>query len=219
MSVVRALAVIIAVAVVAAPAAAAAKKKPPTSGVHHTDAGNAAARRALVRVSDLGSGWSKGATPKKIGKLTCGSAPPTVAGVVEIGSAITPTYRQSSAGPFLSQATYIYGGPAQASLFWQHVAGRSALACLAKGVAGGSTKDVSFRVTHEELLPKPAGTLSAAYRVVGQAKTTLQKVRVYVDVVLIQRGAAISELSWSSFSTPVAASLERRVARAADTRL
>jgi hypothetical protein len=219
MSVVRALAFIAALVLVCAPAAGAAKKKPPTSGVHHTVAGGAAARRALLRASDLGSGWSKGATPKKIGKLTCGTAAPTLAGVLEIGSAITPTYRQSSSGPFLSQATYVYGSPAEAALFWQHISGPAALACLAKGVAGGSTKDVSFRVTHQQALPAPAGKQSAAYRVVGQAKTSLQKVAVYVDVVLVQRGNAISEISWSSFSAPVAARVEQGIARTAATRL
>jgi len=219
MSVVRGLAIVSAVVLVFVPAAVAANKKPPTSGVHHTVAGTAAAQRALLRAADLGAGWSKGATPKKIGKLTCGSAPPTLAGVIEIGSAITPTYRQSSSGPFFSQATYVYATKAEAALFWQHVSGRAALSCLTKGVAGGSTKDVSFRVTHQGQLPAPAGTSSAAYRVEGQAKTTLQKVAVYVDVELVQRGNAITELSWSSFSTPVEPSLERALARTAATRL
>ena len=144
MSTVRALSIFaVVVFVLFAPGAAAAKEKQPTSGVHHTAAGTAAARRSLLRLADLGTGWSAGATPKKIGKLTCGSAPPTLAGVVETGSAITQTYRESSSGPFLSQATFIYGGAAEAARFWQHVSGPAALSCLAKGVAGGSTKDVA----------------------------------------------------------------------------
>ena len=219
MSAVRGLSIIVALAFLLAPAAGAAKSKPPTSGVHHTVAGTAAARRSLLRLSDLGAGWSKGTTPKQVGVLTCGSAAPTLAGVIEIGSAITPTYRESSSGPFVSEATYVYGSAAQATLFWAHVSGRAALACLAKGVAGGSTKVVSFRVTREQALPAPAGKRSAAYRVVGEAKTGLQKVRVYVDVVLVQRGNAIAEISWSSFADPVAASLERGIARTAATRL
>jgi hypothetical protein len=206
---VRALSLALAVAAVAAP----------PSGVHHTAAGTAAARHALIRASDLGAGWTKGATPKTVGALTCAGTARGVAGVVETGSAVSPTYRQSTSGPFLSQATYVYRSAGEASLFWQRVAGRTALACLAKNVAGGSTKDVSFHVVHSTPLPAPAGKGSAAYRIVGNATTSLQKVKVYVDVALVLRGASISELSWSSFAAPVATSLERRVARAAAARL
>jgi hypothetical protein len=212
---VRALALIVVVLLVPAVAVAAS----PPAGVHHTTAGTAAARRALLRAVDLGAGWSDGSTPKKVGALTCTGVARTVAGVVEVGSAVSATYRQSASGPFLSQAVFVYGSAAQAALFWRHVSGRTALSCLATNVAAGSTKDVRFTVKHRAPLAAPAGTGSAAYRVVGQAKTTLQDVVVYVDVELVIRGNSITELSWSSFAAPAAVSLEHRVARAAAGRL
>lgn len=210
---------IIALALVAAPAALAAKA-PPTSGVHHTAAGTAKAKRALLRAGDIGKGWTDGLTPKKVGVLTCGTAAATVAGAVETGSAVSPTFRAGSTGPFVSETTFVYADAAGAAKFFQHVATRAALSCLAHGVAGGSTKNVTFKVTRSQLLPAPkAGASSAAYRVVGSAVSTAQKVRVYVDVVLLLRGAAISELSYSSFLTPMDSTLELRVARAAAARL
>ena len=212
-------ALLVALALVAAPAALAAHK-PPTSGVHHTTAGKAAAAKALIRPGDIGEGWTAGLTPKKVGALTCGSAAKTVEGAVETGSAVSPTYRAGSTGPFVSETAYVYSTAAGAQRFFEHVASRAALACLAESVAGGSTKNVTFKVTHSQQLPAPkAGTKAAAYRVVGTAVVTAQKVRVYVDVVLLYRQNAISELSWSSFLVPVSSSLELQVARAAAARL
>ena len=212
-------ALLIALALLAAPAALAANA-PPTSGVHHTTAGMAAAKRALIRPADIARGWTAGLTPKKVGALTCGSAAKTVKGAVETGSAVSPTYRAGSTGPFVSESAYVYSTAAGAARFFEHVANKAALACLAASVAGGSTKNVTFKVSHSEQLPAPkAGTKTAAYRVVGSAQLTAQKVRVYVDVVLVLRRNAISELSWSSFLVPVSTSLQLHVARAAAARL
>ncbi len=215
----RNLVALLVVTLAVAPAALAAHK-PPTSGVHHTDGGDAAARRALLRASDLGSGWSAGATPKKAGPLTCGTAKATVEGVIETGSAISPTYRESSSGPFVSQAAYVYRSGSEAKTFWQHVSGRSALACLARSLAAGSTKDVTFKLVKEQsLTAPPTGADAVAYRVAGTAAAAGQKVDVYVDVVLLHRGSMIAEVSFSSFQMPPDSSLEAHAARAVTNRL
>jgi hypothetical protein len=66
--------------------------------------------------------------------------------------------------------------------------------------------------------PRVNGT-ATAYRVIGRASASSQRVRVYVDIVLIRRGNAISEVSYASFSVPVGASLEAHIARAAANRI
>ena len=188
--------------------------------MHHTPAGGAVARRGLLRLSELGQGWAAGSKPAKVGRLTCGVAAPTVKGAVETGSAVSPTYRAGATGPFVSQTVYVYSRPAGASLFWRHVVGPQALSCLATSVAGFSTKNVTFKVTRSQALPAPhAATRAVAYRVVGTAVSTPQKVTVYVDVVLLLRGNAIAELGFSSFSRPVASGLELRLARVVAARL
>lgn len=191
-----------------------------TPGVHHTAAGTAAAHRALVHRADLGAGWVAGATPKKAGTLTCGTtAAPK--GVVETGAAVSPTYQLSAAGPFLSESVYVYSSAAGAGKLFARVGGQTALTCLAQSFLGADpNKQVAFTAGKEQTLraPKVNGH-AVAYRVRGQALVTSQKVTVYVDLVLIQRGSAISELSFASFSTPPAASVEARVARAAANRL
>jgi hypothetical protein len=189
-------------------------------GVHHTPAGTAAAHRALLRRADLGAGWIAGATPKKVGTLTCDTAAPPK-GVIEIGSAVSPTFQSSATGPFVSQSAYVYSSAAGATKLFAHIGGSTAVKCLAQSFLGAdSTNTVTFTVTKQQTMraPKVNGQ-ATAYRVIGRASASAQRVRVYVDIVLIRRGHAISEVSYASFSVPLAASLEAQVARAAANRL
>ena len=189
------------------------------TGVHHTHAGTLEAHRALVRHADLGAGWITGATPKKVGSLAC--APVTIKGVVEIGAAVSPTYRQSGTGPFLSESAFTYNSTAAAASFFQRVATRGALSCLAQSILQGDGKSgVTFTVTQKQALPTPhVSARAAAYRVAGSASVAAQKVKVYVDVILLQRGNAISELSVSTFAVPMTPAEELAIARAAAARL
>jgi hypothetical protein len=190
-------------------------------GVHHTAAGTAAAQRALLLHADLGAPWTAGATPKKVGALSC-DVPTEQAGVAEIGAAVSPTYRESAAGPFLSQSVFVYDSSAAASRFYQDFARPSALDCLSRSVTsgGGAAQGVVFTVSKRQALPAPKlGVTAAVYRVVGRAVVKEQRVAIYVDVVLLQRGSNISQLNFSSFSASVAAADELRIARAAASRL
>ena len=191
-----------------------------TPGVHHTAAGTAAAHAALLHRADLGAGWVAGATPKKVGALTCGTAA-AVKGVVETGSAVSPTYQSSGTGPFVSQSAYVYSSAAGAAKLFAQVGGNTALTCLAQSFLGADpSANVAFTAGTQQTLraPKVNGQ-ATAYRVVGRAIVSAQKVTVYVDIVLIQRGDTISTISYASFSVPLAAGVEARIARAAANRL
>ena len=190
------------------------------TGVHHTPAGTAAAHNALLRRADLGAGWLASTTPKKVGTLTCDTAAPPK-GVVETGSAVSPTFQSSGTGPFVSQSAYVYSTAAGAAKLFAHIAGSTAAKCLAQSFLGADpNQTVTFTVTKQQTMraPKVNGQ-ATAYRVIGRASASAQRVRVYVDIVLIRRGNAISEVSYASFLTPPAASLEARIARAAANRL
>jgi hypothetical protein len=210
MSAMRALATI-AVALVAAPAA---------TGVHHTVGGMAAARAALLRARDLGGAWKAGATPKHPGDLTCDATSPTVPGVVETGRAASPTFHATTAGPFVSQTTYVYASATAALAYWRHAVGPQTKQCAAESLTSSSTKSVTFVAGPTSTLAAPAvATRSAAFRVQGVAKTTGQRVRVYLDVVLLLRANAITELAFSSFAQPMARADELRIERRAAARL
>jgi hypothetical protein len=215
---VRILCFLAAAACLLAPAAAsAAKSKPKTT---HTTAGTAAAERALIGTSDLGPGWVAGTAATSDESLSCGGTSSAVAGVVEIGAAASPTFRESESGPFVSQAAFVYGSDSEADALWEHVAGAKVLACLAKSVAGGGAKGISFTVLRHQELSRPTGDArSSAYRVIVQAKTKAQKVTAYVDMLLLGRGDAVTALSFASFSQPVDTALELSLARVAAGRL
>jgi hypothetical protein len=190
------------------------------TGVHHTPAGTAAAHKSLLRRADLGAGWLAGATPKKVGSLTCDTAAPPKA-VVEIGSAVSPTFQASGTGPFVSQSAYVYSTAAGAAKLFANTSGATAVKCLAQSFLGADPSgSVVFTATKQQTMraPKVNGQ-ATAYRVIGTARASAQRVRVYVDIVLIRRGNAISEVSYASFLVPPAASVEARVARAAANRL
>jgi hypothetical protein len=191
-----------------------------TPGVHHTPAGMALAKHSLLRRADLGPGWITGATPKKVGTLAC-HAPTQLARVVETGSAVSPTYRAASSGPFVSASAFVYDSPAGAARFFDEIAKPSALACLGQSLTSGSSNGgVVFTVRKRQLLPTPhLGVSAAAYRVVGTATVSAQKVTVYADAVLLQHGKTISQISFASFAAPVGTAIEARVARAAAAHL
>ena len=191
-----------------------------TPGVHHTPAGMAAAHRALVARADLGAGWTAGATPKNVGSLAC-RAPTSLKGVVETGAAVSPVFRATTSGPFVSGSSFVYDSAAGAARFFAQIAKPQALPCLAQSLASGkSTSGVAFTVIRRQTLPVPrAGVSAAAYRVVGRATVSAQKVTVYADVIVLQHGSAVEQLSFGSFSASVPAATETRIARAAAARL
>jgi hypothetical protein len=218
--VLRAAALLLAAAALAAPGAGAAnapaKKKVKTT---HTAAGMAAAARAVLGAADLGPGWTAGKAGAADASLECGSAAPPK-GIVETGKAVSPTFSESSSGPFVSQAVFVYASAPEAQQVWQQTAGKAALACLARSVAGGSSKGIRFTVLHEQTLARPAvGDRSAAYRVVARVHATAQTIPAYVDLVLVGRGDALTEISYSAFSTPVGRAVELAVAQALARRL
>lgn len=191
------------------------------TGVHHTAAGMATAQRALLSHTDLGSRWLAGTTPKKAGSLSCTGGTSQVRGVVEIGAAVTPTYRLSASGPFVSESSFVYNSAAAAGRYFRQAAQPNLSSCLVQMLTGGNTNQaVAFIPGTPEPLPTPRLPAAVvAYRIDGQAVATAQKVLVYVDVVVAQRGAAIVEIAYSSFSQPLRAVEEQRIERAAVARL
>jgi len=180
----------------------------------------AAARRSLVTHAELGAGWTAGATPKKVGVLAC-KGPTSLKGVVETGAVVSPTYRASTAGPFLSASAFVYDSPVGAARFFAQIAKPNALPCLAQSLATGkSSSGVVFTVTSRRTLRAPqVGASAVAVRVVGRATVSAQKVTVYGDVILLQRGSTIEQLSFASFASSVPTATEARIARAAAARL
>jgi hypothetical protein len=187
----------------------------------HTRAGRAAARAELIGRRVLGEGWYVSApAPKTVPALTCGAFDPRVSGATEIGAATSATFTRSANGPFLAQVSYAYTSPTQQRAVWGAVVRPGLGRCLKSSLVHGSADGVSFRVSSVRRLSL-AGVpeQSALYRVSGTATAPDQSVPVYLDVILVGRGAGVSELSLSTFLQPPGHRLELRLARAISRRM
>jgi hypothetical protein len=210
----RACAIIV-VGALAAPAGAGAAIKR-----HDTPAGNAVARAALLRRADFGKGWSSSAGPRTVPPLTCPRFNPAARGAIEVGDAASPTFRQSSSGPFISQSVYAYGSSAQRAAVWRAVVDPRLVRCVAASLTGGSGNGVRYSVMGKRLLRIPKlGVAAAGYRVSGTATSQGQSIDVFLDMLVLGSGRTIAALSIASFEQPVARALELRLARTVAERL
>ncbi|HJS94325.1 MAG TPA: hypothetical protein VJ741_08680, partial [Solirubrobacteraceae bacterium] len=164
--------------------------------------------------SDFGRSWTHTPAPKRVPGLTCPAFSPTLAGVVQTGAAISPTFQAGSSGPFASQTAYAYASASEAQTVWREVARRRLERCVAASLVRSTRGGVHFSVRSKRLLALPSLPVHAmGYRVFGTASIPNQTVNVYLDVVLLGGGKTVTELSISSFLAPVARSFELRLAR------
>lgn len=137
-----------------------------------------------------------------------------------MGRAGSPTWQQSSSGPFISETSYAYASKPQASEVWSSVVQPGLARCAAQALIAGSGGGVRFTVLSKQELGLPRLPVNATrYRVHGTATSSGQSVDVYLDMVVLGRGPAVAALSVSSFEVPVMLKLELRLARAAAGRL
>jgi hypothetical protein len=187
----------------------------------HTRAGQARAQAELLRRSQLGAGWFVSSpAPRHVPALTCSAFDPTVSGATEVGAAASTTFAQSTNGPFAAQVSYAYATPAQQLSVWRAVVRPALGRCFRASLVQGSGHGVTFTATGVKHLSLPGVPgRSAEFRVTGVATAPNQSVPVYLDAILIGRGAGISELSLSTFLQPVGHRAELRLARAISQRM
>ena len=192
----------------------------PTGVLRHTTAGMALAGRLLLRTADFGAGWTAGRARAKVATLTCGSFNPSLAGLIERGSAASPSYSGGTAGPFVSQTAYVYATADQAVTLWRRVVGPGLLRCLVESVGSSSAQGVRFTVRGKRTLTLPRlAPRAAGYRVVATAATAAQSITTTVDLIVLGRGRAVTELSFAGIAQPVAPGVELGLARKAARRL
>jgi hypothetical protein len=151
--------------------------------------GQAAARAAVLRRTDLGrgSGWTGGAKKPALSSTpTCPNFRPKQSDLVLIGAA--KTVWKDTGLEFDSDAK-VLKSPAMVRLDWQRtVLAPQVLPCLRMMIArqvGSSSRLVSFgRTDFPEL-----GTYSRAYRALVDVTTAGTTVRVMADIVAVGRGS------------------------------
>jgi hypothetical protein len=184
-------------------------------------ASSTGARAALLSRSDLGAGWSVAAAPARpVPQLTCPRFHPRTTGMTETSSAASPSFERGASGPFVSQTAYAYASAGAGQEAWRVLARAKLIDCIAASLTGASSDGVSFAVTSMGPLTLPRlRTRAIGYNVTASATSSEVPTAVYLDDVLLGRGATISELSVTSFSRQESAALAARLARLIADRL
>jgi hypothetical protein len=182
--------------------------KPPSPAVR---AATASARRALLRRSDLGTGWSAvSAAPPRAASLTCARDRSALAAVA------SATWSQRSSGVFASGASYGYADGAAERRAWARTANGGMGRCLERLLADGSGHGVRLRASGVQRLAAAQGVRGVTvrrYRVSGVASGNGQQTSVVLDVVLLSAGNWIAEDEFTAADASPADALEARVAR------
>lgn len=177
----------------------------------------AIAKAALLRRSDL-RGWSATPAAGRVPSLTCDGFDPDLKGFEPLAAAASPTF--SDGGRFVSQDVYAFDAPRLAGGFWRRVVRRRLETCLAGSLRAGSGEGVTFTPVRRHGLSLPRiGDRDAGFRVVGTGTTSYQSVTLYLDMLVVSCGSAISAISLSSLSVAPSRVLELRLARAVARRL
>jgi hypothetical protein len=206
----RALLAALCVSVVAAGAAFAATGE--KEQVRFTKADQAAAKRAVARRADLGSGtWTGGfVKPDLSAAPTCADFHPKQSDLVLTGAAETAFDNQ---GLRIQSEAQILKTHAMVVADWRRtVLAPTAIPCLKTHLVkelGGGVTFVSFR----RVLFAPVATMAQAYTLLVDVKTTTGKVRVALEIVLIGRNR--TELTLISTAPNVA----QKVVAQADAQL
>jgi len=153
--------------------------------VRFNPADQAAARAAVLRKTDLGSGWGGGRTkPDTSAKMSCPGYEPKQSDLVLTGAAETVWGRS---GIQLQSLAQVLKTPAMVARDWQRtVVDPRAIACLRTTLAKGLTSRerlVSFKRAAFSRLAR----YSRLYRAVIEVRAQGQKVRVLADFVLVGR--------------------------------
>jgi hypothetical protein len=153
--------------------------------VRFNPADQAAARAAVLRKTDLGSGWGGGRTkPDTSAKMSCPGYEPKQSDLVLTGAAETVWGRS---GIQLQSLAQVLKTPAMVARDWQRtVVDPRAIACLRTTLAKGLTSRERLVSFKRAAFPRLA-RYSRLYRAVIEVRAQRQKVRVLADFVLVGR--------------------------------
>lgn len=181
--------------------------------VHLTKADMSAAKASVLTKAELGKGWTGKASPQTGASFDCKGYAPSGAGITESGGATSDTfaYGTTGIGPFLVQATSVYATKKQANTYWSRAVTPKLLTCAVQTLRLLSAKGVSVTITKSSKLAFQTTVPHAAeYRVVGDLGKN--KLKSYLDVIVLQDGRAISEITITSIEVAPPVSFEEIVA-------
>ena len=201
----KALLIVVATALLLPVAAVAADGQPKKA---LTDTGQATAKSVLVRRGDLGAGFAAIAhdrnqhLPKG---ARCGALDETDLTVT--GDAASPDFRfaQGTAFVTVGSTASVYRTLREANSSWSRGSVRQTTTCLGDIVTLSAAPGQKVTLVSAKRIPFPSvSPKTAAYRiVVNIAVGGNQRVRAYVDAVILQHGKVQTGLLFTSVGQPV----------------
>jgi hypothetical protein len=179
----------------------------------HTGAGTREAKASLITLRDLGTPWkATGPGPARL-RLSCAGFHPSPKGLAEIGSASSPNFAAGSSGPFIAQTTSVLARSGQARILWSRAVRPELVRCVTQSLRAIAANGIKVDIVSQRSIPiANVAEQTAAYRVSANLGTSKEKLKTYFDVVLVQSGRTITELTFSSLAVPLPVKVEHGVA-------
>jgi hypothetical protein len=202
----RAVVLVLALAVLAAPVAAPAADGEPRKAL--TKEGQATARSVVLKRGDLGTGFAAVARQKDrhLPKgARCG--PLDESDLTVTGDAASPDFRYATGTAFVTvgSTAQVYRTLREANASWNRGTTAQTTRCLSDIVRLSAAPGEKIAVLSAKRVPFPSvSPKAAAYRIV--LDVTLrgkQRVRAYVDAVILQHGRVQTGILFTSLGRPV----------------
>jgi hypothetical protein len=203
---VRFLLPLVLIGALVAPAVASAADGQPKKAL--TKSGQATARSVVLKRGDLGSGFTS-VTRSKDQHLPKGArcGPLDETDLTVTGDAASPDFRFVQAPVFVTvgSTAQVYRTLREANTSWNRGSTRQTTTCLGDIIRLSGGPGQKITVVSAKKVPFPSvSPKTAAYRIV--VNVTIggnQRVRAYVDAVILQHGRIQSGLLFTSFGSPV----------------
>ncbi|HEY7732892.1 MAG TPA: hypothetical protein VH950_18590 [Gaiellaceae bacterium] len=169
-----------------------------------TAADQAKARSMLLRASDLTDGFASKPSSTSGGGPGCAALDES--DLTLTGDASSPDFTRSGAGYVsVGSSAQLYRSVTDANASWRRGTSARALSCIAGYFRKLARKDAAgMRFVSVRRLDFPAvAPLTARFRVVFSAPAAGGSLRVYFEVVVLQRGRAQVSLLFGSAAAPV----------------
>jgi hypothetical protein len=202
----RTLAVALTLAAVL-PTFAAAAAGPRAEKVRLRPADVALAKRAVLRPADVGPEWTRVAAPKQNdAQFACGSFRPDFSSFTITGQASASFRSASPLGTAQIDSTVaVFPTRSQAAGDFRRGAKPALAACLAdqvRRVFRNYPRSVRGRLLSSKMVTAPdVGELSAAYAVSAELNGNGASMRVFVDLIVVQRGRSLAALVFTALGS------------------
>ena len=177
----------------------------------HTSADTRTAQASLLKSSDFAKTWSGTTSPQNGVALSCSGHSVNGAGIVETGAAASPNFSDGTTGPFVNQNTSVYATSAEANTYWHRAVTPGLVTCVAQTLEALRSRGITVTITSQGKHPLSTSLAhTTAYRVV--ASVGKNKLKYYLDVVVLGEGRAVTSLTIVSIQMPFSAKVESALA-------